>query len=162
MSKTKESLNRTKEFIELWKKFNQIYKAAMNNRAITEEEEELFLETKSVVARKFQSLVDSLALERATIDRTYDVINQIISLKSMPALPEEALRRIDNDWHQTYISLNRLLGHLEMQNTNDFRDGNAALRKGYLSVVRTVIYLIVVLVFVMVILFLAHILGVLK
>lgn len=162
MGKTKESLNRIKEFIELWRKFNQIYKEAMNNKAITEEEEELFLETKSMVARKFQGLVDSMAIERAAIDRTYDVINQIISLRSVSALSEEALRRIDNDWHQSYISLNRLLGHLETQGSNDHGSGKAAFKRSYLFILRTAVYLIVVLVFVMVILFLAHILGVLK
>jgi len=157
----KESILKTKEFLELWKRFNQIYKEAMVKTSVTEEEEELFLETKSVVARKFQILVDSLPVDRPTIDRTYEVINQTISLKSISTLPEEAVKRINSDWHQAYISLNRLLGHLEAQKDVDTQDGAILMKKRYITVARFLLNVILVFVFLGVIFFLAHILGIL-
>ncbi len=161
MQINKESILKTKEFLELWKRFNQIYKEAMVKTSVTEEEEELFLETKSVVARKFQILVDSLPVDRPTIDRTYEVINQTISLKSISTLPEEAVKRINSDWHQAYISLNRLLGHLEAQKDVDTQDGAILMKKRYITVARFLLNVILVFVFLGVIFFLAHILGIL-
>ncbi len=152
-----------KEFIELWKKFNQIYKEAMKNSSVTDEEEELFLETKSVIARKFQTIVESLTVERATVDRTYDVINKIISLKSLPTFSEETLRRINNDWHQVYISLNRLLGHLEVQANAPVRNEGSSAAKSKASMgAKFVMYLITAIVFSAIVVFLAYILGLLK
>jgi hypothetical protein len=156
---SKESIAKTKEFIELWKKFNQIYKEAMGKTAITEEEEDLFLETKSIVARKFQTLVDSLAIERSTIDRTYDVINQILSLRSISTLSEECLRKINNDWHQSYISLNRLLGHLEAQKDSSSEKGRIKPKQVLSMIGKFIMYVVVIAVFIMVILFFIRVLS---
>jgi len=157
---TKESIAKTREFLELWVKFNHIYKEAMGKTAITPEEESSFLETKSIIARKFQALADSLSIDRFTMDRTYDVINQILSLKSISTLSEQALKKIENDWHEAYISLNRLLGHLEVQ--KDTKPEPNAVTKASRSIGKTIMYGLMILVLVSVILFLAYILGVLK
>ena len=159
MQNSREAITKTKEFIELWKKFNQIYKESMGKTTITEEEEDLFLETKSIVARKFQTLVDSLSIERATIDRTYDVINQILSLRSISTLSEESLRKIGNDWHQSYISLNRLLGHLEAQRDTVAEKGKISLRQILSAGGKFIIYVVIIAVFIMVILFFIHVLS---
>ena len=162
MHNSKDAIAKTKEFIELWKKFNQIYKEAMGKTAITEEEEDLFLETKSIVARKFQTLVDSLSIERSTIDRTYDVINQILSLRSISTLSEESLRKISNDWHQSYISLNRLLGHLEAEKNTAVEKDKISLKQVLAAIVRFVLYAVIIATFVMVILFFIHVLNMAK
>jgi hypothetical protein len=158
MQNPKEAIVKTREFIELWKKFNQIYKEAMGKSAITEEEEELFLETKSIVARKFQTMVDSITVERSTIDRTYDVINQILSLRSISVISEEALRKLNNDWHQSYISLNRLLGHLEAQQGEAAKKPVMDFKKipGYIG--RLILYAALLCIMYMVILFFVRIL----
>ena len=162
MHNSKDAIAKTKEFIELWKKFNQIYKEAMGKTAITEEEEDLFLETKSIVARKFQTLVDSLSIERSTIDRTYDVINQILSLRSISTLSEESLRKISNDWHQSYISLNRLLGHLEAEMNAAVEKDKISLKQVLDAIARFVLYAVIIAAFVMVILFFIHVLSMVK
>ena len=162
MQDRKEAIIKTKEFLELWKKFDHICKDAMKKTSITEEEEDLFLDTKSVVARKLQILVDSLPVERTTVDRAFDIINKIISLKSIATLSEEALRKINNDWHQTYISLNRLLGHLEAQKDSDMHHGPKAVEEGSASIGRFAAYFVIIIVFALAIFFLARILGILQ
>ena len=162
MHNAKDGIAKTREFIELWKKFNQIYKESMGKTAITEEEEDLFLETKSIVARKFQTLVDSLAIERSTIDRTYDVINQILSLRSISTFSEESLRKIGNDWHQSYISLNRLLGHLEAQRDTVSEKDRIGPKQILSAIGKFIMYSVIIAVFVMVILFFVHVLSGIK
>ena len=155
----KDSIDKTKEFIELWLKFNQIYKEAMGKTSITPEEEEAFLETKSIIARKFQTLADSLSIDRHTIERTYDVIGQILSLKSISMLSEHEIKKIDNDWHDSYISLNRLLGSLEARK-DEAPGQRPATVKPRNPVMKFIIYSAVIITLVGIMLFLAYVLGI--
>lgn len=157
----KDSINSTKEFIEMWKQFNKIYKEAMVKTSITPEEEEAFLETKSIVARKFQVLADSLSIDRFTVDRTYDVINQILSLKSISTLSEQTLKKIENDWHEAYISLNRLLGHLEVKRDAPEQRADSPT-KAYRPMASGLLYTIIIIIFALLAIYFLNVLGVMK
>lgn len=102
-----------KDFMQLWLKFHDMYKSAINRETITPEEENAFLETKSLIARRYQALKDYLGMNSSYDDRTFDVISQILSLKSVAATSDLSLHKIENDWHTSYIVLNKLLGELE-------------------------------------------------
>lgn len=102
-----------KEFMQLWIKFHDMYKSAINRETITPEDESAFLETKSLIARKYQALKDYLDVGSSYDDRTFDVISQLLSLKSVAAISDLSLHKIENDWHSSYIVLNKLLGELE-------------------------------------------------
>jgi len=102
-----------KDFMQLWIKFHDMYKNAINRETITPEDEDAFLETKSLIARKYQALKDYLDIDSSYEDRTFDVISQILSLKSVAAISDLSLHKIENDWHSSYIVLNKLLGELE-------------------------------------------------
>lgn len=158
----KDSINKTREFMELWIKFHQIFKEAMSKSSITPEEEELFLQTKSMLARKFQTLADSMSIDRPTVDRAYDVINQILSLKGISTLSELTLKKIENDWHESYISLNRLLGHLEAQKDIVSRQKEGLGKRAWKGTVKFFNYLAVIILLVLVIFYLMYILGILK
>lgn len=104
--------------MQLWIKFHDMYKSAINREMITPEEEAAFLETKSLIARKYQALKDYLDMNSSYDDRTFDVISQLLSLKSVAATSDLSLRKIENDWHGSYIILNKLLGELEGRQEN--------------------------------------------
>ena len=107
-----------KDFMQLWIKFHDMYKSAINRETITPEEESAFLETKSLIARKYQALKDYLDMNSSYDDRTFDVISQILSLKSVAATSDLSLHKIENDWHSSYIVLNKLMGELEGRQEN--------------------------------------------
>lgn len=157
----RDSIEKTKEFMELWVKFHEMYKEAMGKSSITPEEEESFLNTKSIVARKFQTLADSLTIDRFTIERTYDVVNQILSLQNISALSEQVLKKLENDWHESYISLNRLLGHLEAQRDIFLREQGSLFKKVWGGAIKIFLYLIIIIIFSLVILYFMYILGIL-
>ena len=102
-----------KEFMQLWIKFHDMYKNAVSRDTISPEEEKAFLETKSLIARKYQALKDSLEIGSSYDDKTFDVISQVLSLKGVAAISDLSLHKIENDWHNSYIQLNKLLGELE-------------------------------------------------
>ncbi|NQT90220.1 MAG: hypothetical protein HQ558_03100 [Candidatus Omnitrophica bacterium] len=156
----KASIEGTKEFMELWVKFHQSYKEAMGKTSITPDEEKAFLEAKSLIARKFQTLADSINIDRSTTDRTFDVINQILSLKSISTLSDQTLKKIENDWHESYISLNRLLGHLEAQKKMGVgKGGGKGIGKFFGTALSYLIFLALVA---LLVIYLMHILGILK
>lgn len=108
-------IKRLKEFMQLWVKFHDMYKDALSRETISPEEEKTFLETKSLIARKYQALKDFLGMESSYEDRTFDVIAQLLSLKSVAAISDLSLNKIEYDWHNSYVLLNKLLGELEQQ-----------------------------------------------
>ncbi|MCP4649942.1 MAG: hypothetical protein GY853_07695 [PVC group bacterium] len=102
-----------KAFIELWENFYQSYKQAITQPSFTEEDEKNFLELKSSLARKYQGLMDSLGLKPTAEDRTFDVISQVMSLKNITTLSPLQMQKLENDWHNSYITLNKIMGSLE-------------------------------------------------
>ena len=110
-----EKIKKTKEFMELWMKFRQLYTKALKKEAILPEEEVAFLETKSLIARKYQALMDRLDLEPSMDDKTFDVISQILSLQNVSSLSDVQIQEVENGWHRSFIFLNKLLGTLENQ-----------------------------------------------
>ena len=108
-----EKIKKTKEFMELWIKFHNLYKEALKDKVVDPEEEKAFLETKSLIARKYQALTDLLKITPSTEDKTIDVISQVLSLQSISTLSDVQLEEIENGWHHSNIFLNKLLGSLE-------------------------------------------------
>lgn len=109
-----DKIKKTKEFMELWRKFHHLYKEASNKESIDPQEEETFLETKSLIARKYQALVDLLGMSQSLEqDRTFEVISQVLSLQGVSTLSDVQIQEIENGWHQSYIALNKILGSLE-------------------------------------------------
>ena len=105
-----EQLN---EFVQLWATFYELYKRASEQQTFSDEEEKNFLELKSSLARKYQGLMDSLGIKPTAEDRTFDVISQVMSLKSITTLSPLQMEKLENDWHNSYITLNKIMGSLE-------------------------------------------------
>ncbi|RKY37513.1 MAG: hypothetical protein DRP78_00835 [Candidatus Omnitrophota bacterium] len=108
-----DKIMRLKEFVSLWESFYTLFKDAINKKSFQEKEEQNFLELKSNIARKYQSLMDSLGIKPTAEDRTFDVISQIMSLKNMVNLSPLQLEKVENDWHNSYITFNKILGTLD-------------------------------------------------
>ncbi len=106
-------IKQVNEFVQLWATYFEIYKRASNQQVFTEEEEKKFLELKSSLARKYQGLMDQIGIKPTAEDRTYDVISQIMSLKSINTLSPLQMEKMETDWHNSFISLNKILGTLE-------------------------------------------------
>ena len=106
-------IKRLKEFMQLWVKFHNMYKEAISRDTISPEQENTFLETKSLIARKYQALKEQLGITPSYEDKTFDVISQVLSLKTVAAISDISLHKLENDWHNSYILLNKLLGELE-------------------------------------------------
>ena len=109
-----DKIKKTKEFMELWVKFHNLYKEALKKETIDPQDENTFLETKSLIARKYQALTDLLGMSPSIEqDKTFDVISQVLSLQGVSTLSDDQIQDIENGWQQSYIALNRILGGLD-------------------------------------------------
>jgi len=109
-----DKIKKTKEFMELWMKFHNLYKDALQKESILPEDEDAFLQTKSLIARKYQALTELLELSSSE-DKTFEVVTQLLSLQGVSALSDVQMQEIEENWHQSYIALNKILGGLENQ-----------------------------------------------
>jgi hypothetical protein len=67
------------------------------------------------------------------------------------------MKKIENDWHEAYISLNRLLGHLEAQRGISYSQGQDPVAKVSRSFTKSIVYAVVIISLILVSLFLAYI-----
>ncbi len=108
-----KQIKKARDFIHLWLQFRQHYQNALGRTNIIPEEENAFLELKSNIVRQYQGLLESIGIGHSSDDRTFEVISSILSLASVSALNEMQFKKVENDWHNSYLNLNKILGSLE-------------------------------------------------
>ncbi len=110
-----DKIARLQEIISLWNRFNEITGAALKGAEIGDETEREFLELKSSIARKYQSLADRFPQRTFPDEEINGVLAQAVSLGHLKELTSFAGGEFQNQWHKVYISFNRHLGHLESE-----------------------------------------------
>jgi len=107
------NIKKTKDFTSLWVKFHDLYNSASRKEAITQDEEDIFLETKSLVTGRYEDLKGALKINRAADGEMRDIISRVLSLKSMAAMSDKALEKIEESWKHSHVFLNNILKVLE-------------------------------------------------
>lgn len=108
----RQKIKDLKEIIELWVKFNNLIRDAQTNKTATKEQEDEFLNIKTLLARKQQSMANS------PLD-LMNVLNQATILNDMAQISEFPAKKFYADWHEKYLGLNEYLGKLESGNTEE-------------------------------------------
>jgi len=97
-------------FIDLWVSFKDQFHAACQNKETTPDAEKKFLETKSLIARKYEAINQSF---NNPDEKALRIISQVVSLDSAIKISDMQIDKVENDWHTSYINFNKLLGTLE-------------------------------------------------
>ena len=132
-----------KECLQLLEKFRSSYSQAISSKGATPEQEKEFLEVKSLLARRYQTLMEKLGETPSAEDRTFDLISQFVSLKAAETVSEIQFKKIESDWHNSYLSLNKIIGRLESEKEELSRVSavKTALKKIFLNPVSSLILL---------------------
>lgn len=102
-----------KEFMNDWLLFNQILSAYPSPGVNKAQLENQFLKIKSKLAREHRVLKDTL-LDDYNIDgNTMNIISGATSLENIYAQSEVSVKKLQNEWHRSFISINETLGALE-------------------------------------------------
>jgi hypothetical protein len=103
----------TREFMNDWLLFNQILSAYPSPGVNKAQLENQFLKVKSKLAREHRVLKDALAGDYAIDANTMNIVASATSLESIYAQSEVAVKKLQNEWHRAFISINETLGTLE-------------------------------------------------
>ncbi|MGC8830537.1 MAG: hypothetical protein ACP5TE_12240 [Verrucomicrobiia bacterium] len=120
--KIDELISQLEVYIENWK---QIYyfinlvrdRRAQDKKHFSLEEENQFLDVKSLIAQQLESILAYFADGVQPIDKEeiFNVITPLSSLRVISEINEGTLRGIENQWHKIFIQLQSLLGQLKVQ-----------------------------------------------
>jgi len=111
--KTELDIKGIKGFLEFWMKFHSIYNGIISKELITDDEEGKFLDTKNMIRNKYEELKSALEFKYMPHSRLTDPVSDILELSGIRFISERKLKRLDEDWKDSYIFLNNILERLE-------------------------------------------------
>lgn len=104
---------RTRDFMNDWLRFNQLLGAYTQPSVNRLQLETHFLQLKSKLARDHRVLSDRLGPDcKFTLD-VINIISSATSLESIFAQSDVAVKKLQSEWHRSFITVNETLGNLE-------------------------------------------------
>lgn len=125
--KLEKLIAQMENYLECWKQFNQFVNLAHGKKFSTEDENQ-FLETKSVLVQELELILASVEVSSPTKEEVHTLIGNAPSLRYLSEMNEGALRNVENQWHKIYIGWHSILGQLKVrQREEDSRSTFASL-----------------------------------
>lgn len=111
--KTEGDIRSMRDFLEFWTKFHSVYSDILNKGIITKEDEDKFLETKSMMKNKYEEVKGSLEYKYMPHGRLTDPVSDILGLQTLRFVSEDNLKRLNDDWNDSYVFLNNIFERLK-------------------------------------------------
>ena len=105
-------------YLECWKQFNRFVNVARSKKFGTEDENQ-FLETKSVIVQELELILASVEVSAPTKEEVHTLIGNAPSLRYLSEMNEGALRNVESQWHKIYIGWHSILGQLKVRRTDE-------------------------------------------
>ena len=103
----------SREFMNDWLLFNQILSAYPSPGVNKAQLENQFLKIKSKLAREHQVIRETLGADYKFDPNTMNIVSGATNLESIYSQSEVAIKKLQNEWHRAFISINETLGGLE-------------------------------------------------
>lgn len=100
-------------YIECWKQFNTYVNLARDKK-FTRDDENQFLEIKSVIAQGLEAILASADKSGPKKDDVNALFTNAPSLRYLADMPD-AVHNVEAQWHRIYLGLQSLLGQLKVQ-----------------------------------------------
>ena len=105
---------RMESYLECWKQYNAFMSMARSKKFGVEEENQ-FLEIKSVITQELELILSSIDCGPVTREDVHALIASAPSIRYLSELNDNAVRNVENSWHKLFISLQSLLGQLKVK-----------------------------------------------
>lgn len=102
-----------REFLNDWLLFNQIINAYPSPGANKAQLENQFLKIKSKIARTHKVLKELLGEDYQIDSNLMNLVSAATSLEAIYAQSEVSIKKMQQEWHRAFISINETLGLLE-------------------------------------------------
>lgn len=103
----------TKELLRLWQEFYEYFEMAKRGDDLSPEKEEAFLELKSKIAMLHDSFMDALTHDQNIGQNVLDIVTRSISLKHLNRQNVADIKKMEIEWHESYLLLNETVALLE-------------------------------------------------
>ena len=110
--KVEQLIVQMENHLECWKQFNQFVTIA-HSKKFGQEEENQFLEVKSVLVQELELLLCSIEIASPSRQDIHELIGNAPSLRYLSELNEGVLRNLETQWHKIYIGWHAILGQLK-------------------------------------------------
>jgi hypothetical protein len=120
--KLEKLITQLENYLECWKQFNGFVNLARNKK-FNGEDENQFLEVKSVIVQELELILASVEISSPTREEVHTLIGNSPSLRYMAEMNEGALRNIENQWHKIYIGWHAILGQLKVRHSEEDSKG---------------------------------------
>ena len=116
MSKTnvEQLILRMEGYLECWKQFNTFMTMARHKK-FTQEDENQFLEIKSVITQELELILASIDCGPVTRDDVHSLIASGPSIRYLSEMNDNALRSVETQWHKLFLGLQSILGQLKVK-----------------------------------------------
>src|SRR5437868_13163495 len=105
---------RMESYLECWKQFNTFMSMA-RSRKFGQEDENQFLEIKSVIPQELELILSSIDCGPITREDVHSLISSGPSLRFLSEMNDNALRNVETHWHKLFIGLQSILGQLKVR-----------------------------------------------
>jgi hypothetical protein len=103
-----------RELMDLWSRYHDFFKVAVaQNEAVTPEKEHEFITVKSRIAMLHDSFMDCLEHDQNIGQNILSIVTRSITLKHVRRMSTAEIKKIELEWHESYLLLNETLGMLE-------------------------------------------------
>jgi hypothetical protein len=113
-TKLEDLISQIENYLECWKQFNQ-YVAQSRNKKFSQEDENQFLELKSVLTQELELILSSVECTSPTKEEVISLVSTTPSLRYLGEQNEANLRNLESQWHKIYIGWQSILGQLKVQ-----------------------------------------------
>jgi len=116
MSKTniEPLILRLESYLECWKQYNAFMTMARHKK-FTQEDENQFLEIKSVITQELELILASIDCGPVTRDDVHSLIASGPSIRYLSEMNDNALRSVETQWHKLFLGLQSILGQLKVR-----------------------------------------------
>ncbi|MBP7056280.1 MAG: hypothetical protein KBB52_05465 [Candidatus Omnitrophica bacterium] len=111
--KTEAAIKSVKSFLEVWTQLHSMYGQILSRDIITKDDEDKFLSSKDMVAKKYSDLGSGLDFKYSPHGRFTDPVSDILAIDGIRFASEKSLKKIDDDWQDSYVFLNSILERLK-------------------------------------------------
>jgi hypothetical protein len=120
-------IHQMENHLECWKQFNHYFGLARGKKFGVEDDNH-FLETKSVIIQELELILSSLDVFSPTKDEIHSLIGNAPSLRCLSEMHEGALRNLESQWHKIYIGWHSIVGQLKVkQRQEEAKSGFGAM-----------------------------------
>jgi hypothetical protein len=120
--KLEQLIAQMENYLECWKQFNRFVNLARLKKFGSEDENQ-FLETKSVIVQELELILASVEISSPTREEVHTLIGNSPSLRYLSEMNEGALRNVESQWHKIYIGWHSILGQLKVRHRDEESKG---------------------------------------